>query len=166
MKKLVTATIAIAVFGAPLYAQDTVEEGTILVQPERATFVSNIERELDRQLYRTPYPGGIREAGVVKVQFVANAEGRAEQVRLFEDSGSVRMDHAALRAVQRLDNLGSSRSADDGGQDVLLTIVFANSEREAERLVERVADENAALVASGALDPQVLAITMVPATRS
>lgn len=166
MKKLVSAAIACAVLGTPLSAQDLVQQGTIVVQPDQGTFAANLGRELDRQLYRIPYPGGYRQSGVVKVRFVANGDGRAEQVRLFDDSGSHSMDRAALRAVRRLDNLGSTQWSDEGGQDVLLSIVFATNSRDAERLAERVADDNAALIASGALDPQVLAVTVVPAALS
>ncbi len=121
--------------------------------------------ELEQQLNRVNYPSGIRRSGVVKVRFMANGTGRPEQVTLFEDSGSHAMDLAALRAVNRLHGLGSPRHATEGGQAVLLNIVFATSEREAERLAGRVAEETAAMIASGELDPQMLAVTMVP-TRS
>ncbi len=166
MKKLVSAAIACAVLGTPLSAQNLEPHGTIVVQPDQGRFVTNLGRELDRQLYRIPYPLGYRQSGVVKVRFLANGDGRAEQVSLFENSGSHSMDGAALRAVRSLDNLGSTEWSDEGGQDVLLSIVFATSNRDARRLAERVANENAALIASGALDPQVLAVTMVPAARS
>ncbi len=166
MKKLVSVAIACAVLGTPLSAQDIDRHGTIVVQPDQGRFVANLGRELDRQLYRIPYPAGFRQSGVVKVRFVANGAGRAERVDLFERSGSHSMDRAALRAVRRLDNLGSTEWSDEGGQDVLLSIIFATNNRDAERLAERVADENAALIASGNLDPRMLAVTMVPAARS
>ena len=76
------------------------------------------------------------------------------------------MDRAALRAVHRLNGLGSTARTQAGGQDVLVSIVFATSEREAARLTERTAAENAALIASGKLKPHVLALTMTPSARS
>ena len=166
MRKLVSTAIACAFFAVPLSAQDLGSNQTIIVQTEPSNFVSTLSHELDRQLYRVPFPGGRIQNGVVRVRFVANGHGRAEHVTLFEESGSRTMDRAALRAVQRLDRLGSTPRSRNGGQDVLLSIVFATSEREAERLAERASAENAALIASGRLQPQVLAVTMVPARRS
>ncbi|WP_338242838.1 energy transducer TonB [Aurantiacibacter hainanensis] len=165
MKKLVSIAIVSAVLAAPLAAQDPGRGQPIIVQTDPSTFVSSLSHELDRQLRRVSYPGGFQQSGVVKVRFVANGHGRAEQVTLFEESGSHSMDRAALRAVHRLDRLGSNARTQMGGQDVLLSIVFATSEREAERLARRTSEENAALIASGKLEPQVLAVTMVPSAR-
>ena len=166
MNKLIFAAIGLAVLGAPLSAQEYSEDGgTIVVQPERWTFVSNLQHELSRELDRIPYPASYRDSGVVKVLFVAGEEGRAEQVRIFEDSGSGAMDRSAMRAVRRIDNLGPATPT-GGERQVLLSIVFATSEREAERLVDRVAAENAALIASGDLDPTVLAVTLSPSVPS
>lgn len=167
MKKLIFAAVALAVVGSPLAAQDRDQgSGTILVQPERSTFVSNLGQELSRELDRIPYPDGNRHSGVVKVRFVANHRGGVDQVSLFDESGSRAMDRAAMRAVNRLDHLGSLPSAYGDQQAVLLSIIFATSEREAERLAERVDRENAALIASGDLGPEMLAVTMVPSGRS
>lgn len=162
MKKLVFTAIACAVLAAPLSAQDQGRGQPIIVQTDPSTFVANLSSQLDRQLRRVSYPSGHPHSGVVRVRFVANGEGRAEHITLFEESGSHRMDRAALRAVSRLDRLGSIARS----QDVLLSIVFATSEREAERLAERTAAENAALIASGKLKPQVLAVTVRPSARS
>lgn len=166
MSKVILAAIGVAVLGAPLYAQDaSVEERTILVQPERSSFASNLQHELTRELNRIPYPTSYRQSGVVKVRFIANGEGRAEQISLYEDSGSNRMNNTAMRVVERINNLGPA-TAYGGDQAVLLNIVFATSEREAERLVDRVRAENAALIASGELSPEVLAVTMTSSVPS
>ena len=163
MKKLVSIAIAAAMLGTPLYAQDYAQDRNIIVEPSEDAFVTTLGHRLERELDRVSYPSGVRQSGVVKVRFVANGSGEAEQVSLFQNSGNRRMDLAALRAVDRLHGLGSPRHATDDGQAVLLNIIFATSEREAERLAERVAEETATMIASGELDPQMLAITMVPA---
>ncbi|MWV27179.1 TonB family protein [Aurantiacibacter rhizosphaerae] len=163
MNKFVSIAIATAVLGAPLSAQDSLQDGTILVQPERDGFVSTLGVELDKQLNRVSYPSGRQRAGVVKVRFVANGSGRAEQVTIFQESGSHTMDLAAIRAVNRIGKLPTPRYIDAGGQPVLLSIIFATNSRDARRMEERVAQENAALIASGELDPQMLAVTVVPA---
>ncbi len=165
MNKLVSIAIAAAVLGAPLSAQDPLSDGNILVQPDRDGFVSTLAVELDKQLNRVSYPHGIQQSGVVRVHFIANGSGRAEQVTIFGESGSHAMDLAAVRAVNRIDKLPAPRYASASGQSVLLSIVFATNHRDARRLSDRVAEENAALIASGELDPQMLAVTMVP-TRS
>ena len=166
MKKLVSIAIACAFFALPVSAQDVSSGRTIIVQTESSDFAANLGREMERQLYRVSYPGGHKQSGVVRVRFLANGDGLAENISLFDGSGSNSMDRAALRAVHHLNRLGSTTRSRNGGQDVLLSIVFATSEREAERLAERVNVENAALIASGRLNPQVLAVTTVPATRS
>ncbi|WP_340587876.1 energy transducer TonB [Erythrobacter alti] len=152
---------------APLSAQDGYqEEGDILVQPTGTGYAATLGQELDRQLNRIPYGNGINRSGVVRVRFVANANGRPEQINLLGDSGNVRMDHAAMVAVRRLDNLGSPPSAHAGGQTVLVSIIFATDRSAALQLAERVTDENAEMTASGELDPNILAFTTVTGTRS
>jgi len=166
MKKLVSAAIACAVMAVPVYGQEVREDGAIVVQPERSNFVTSLNREIDRELYRVRYPTGRQQSGIVKIHFMANGHGRAEQVSLYEESGSHSMDRAALRAIHRLRNIEPASWSDEGGQAVLLNVVFATSQREADRLVERATREHAELIASGELDPEILALTVVPAGRS
>lgn len=166
MKKFISTALACVILAAPLSAQEAGHGQPIIVQTDATGFTANLSRELDRQLNRVSYPGGTPQSGVVKVRFISNGEGRPEQITLFEESGSNRMDHAALRAVSRLEHLGSTARSYQGGQNVLLSIVFATSRREAERLAARTSAENAALIASGQLDPEMLAVTMVPGRRS
>lgn len=153
MKSIVFFAIATAVLGTPVYAQDLTQDRSIVVEPSDNALVYTLERGLERELDRVSYPAGVRQSGVVKVRFVANGTGRPEQVTLFENSGSRMMDLAALRAVNRLNDLGTPRHSAEGGQAVLLNIIFASSEREAERLAGRVAKETAAMIAAGELDP-------------
>ncbi|GAA5059444.1 hypothetical protein GCM10023208_26780 [Erythrobacter westpacificensis] len=165
MKNLVFAAIGLALIGTPVTAKQHLQGDTIVVQPERLNLISTLEREISRELYRIPFPADTRDnraSGVVKVYFVANGDGRAEQVSLFEGSGRRQMDRAAIYAVSRLDNL----AAQGGDQPVLLSIVFAPNQRVADRLGTRAAEENMELIASGRLASRTLAVMVAPSAPS
>lgn len=159
------SALAAGAAAVPLQAQDASEdEQNIVVQPSMARFADTVGQHLDRQLARGNYPAN--SSGIVRINFVANGAGTAENVTLFEGSGDARIDHAAMRAVDRLANLATSPLAEDGRQEVLATIVYAQSTSEAEWLMRRAARENDAIMAAGRVAPHVLAITVLPGSRS
>lgn len=166
MKNLVRTSLAFAlttaVMTVPVQAQDASQD--IIVQPTAVTYAQAVGQRLDRQLDRGNYPG--RVSGIVRVSFTATANGQTENVRLFERSGDARVDHAARIAVERLNGLGRAPLSERGDQDVMATIVFARNEREAGLLIEQAQRENEAIWAAGRVEPTVLAITVIPASRS
>ncbi|MEL1250728.1 energy transducer TonB family protein [Aurantiacibacter gilvus] len=168
MKNLMKVTLALAIMGtatgAPLHAQDRDPGGSRIVVQSQTAFAERVGHELNNQLFRIRYPGD--HAGVVRVYFTANGHGTAEDIRVIESSGMSWVDRAALRAVGNMDRLGQAPGGPSSGQPVLATIVFARSESELRRLSRDLDEGLDAILASGELDPRVLALTLAAPARS
>ena len=169
MYTLRNATIALASAGftlsAPLAAQDRdQDEETILVQPisEEVRYAEEVGRQLDRNLARHSF--GIRryDVGIVRVQFVANGAGVAENLTLIGDSGSSRLDRAALRAIGWLNDISPDHVTSSDSQVIQANIIFANSERQERSMFRQLAREESARMALARErgDPPVLALTL------
>jgi len=176
MKTLRNATIALASAGialsAPLAAQDHSqhEDNTIFVQPTsaEAEYVTQVGRQLDRNLARFSFPLRTQVVGVVRVRFTANHEGEAENLTLIGESGSNQLDRAALWAIGRLNDITPDFEGSVEGREIQANIVFANSERQAERMIAQVMREEAIRMAEARErgEPQVLALTLGAAART
>lgn len=167
MNTFLKTTLALAVvgtaMGAPLHAQERDPGGSEIVVQSRTAYAHRLGQELDNELFRVRYPRG--HSGVVRVYFTTNGQGTAEDIRVIESSGARLVDRAALRAVENMDGLGQSPRGPNGHQPVLATIVFARGESEARRLTRGLDDSLDDLLASGELDPTVLAVTLTTATH-
>ena len=168
MTNLATRTFTASLLGvaviAPAHAQDrsnTTSE--IVVHQQARAFAENVAERLDYQLNRrTLRPGS--GSGVVQIFFVANAEGRSQDVTLIESCGEQKLDRAALRAVSGLH--GMALPPRDEGQAILATVVIADDEREAARLVRQFEARLETQLAARRADPNLLALTVMPAPRS
>lgn len=154
MKTLKFATIALVstgiAFSAPLAAQDRgQDEENILVQPtsEEERYAARVGRQLDRNLARYSFPLRTREVGIVKVQFVANGAGVAEDLTIVGESGSNRLDRAALWAIGRLSEISPGEDQHPEGRVLQANIVFADSERQAAAMFRQLGREEAARMA-------------------
>ncbi len=170
MNTLKIATIAFASAGialaAPLGAQERAQvEQDILVQPtsEDARYAAHVSYQLDNNLSRYSFPLRSDPNGIVRVKFIANGAGVAEDMTIVGESGSNQLDRAALWAIGRLDNIAPpamDQFAD--GRVIQANIVFAQSERQADRLFRQLEREEAARMALARErgDPPVLALTV------
>lgn len=168
MTSLITRVFAASLIGvtafAPLQARNPSSAATDIVVNEGTTaFVQGVAERLDFQLNRRTLPPG-SGSGVVQIFFVANAEGRSEDVALVESCGEQKLDRAALRAVSRLH--GMAPPDDERGQAILATVVIADDEREAARLVRQVEERAEGQLAVRRANPNLLALTVMPAPRS
>ncbi|WP_052768859.1 TonB family protein [Aurantiacibacter marinus] len=176
MKNLNIAKIALASAGialsAPLAAQDrSQDQDNILVQPtsEDARFATRLSRQLDTNLSRYSFPLRLDPTGIVRVRFIANGAGVAENMTIVGESGSNQLDRAALWAVRRLDNISPPHMAGfSEGRVIQANIVFAQSERQAARLFAQLEREETARMALARErgDAPVLALTLATATRA
>ncbi|WP_340588527.1 energy transducer TonB [Erythrobacter alti] len=172
MKTLRIATIALASAGialsAPLAAQD--QDSSILVQPSSETteYVARVAEQLDQNLARAHIPFRSHDNGVVRVRFTANGAGEAEDVEIVGRSRSRDLDRAALWAVNRLSDISPDFAGHSEGQLIQANIIFANTERQAERIARRVAREDAAQMALARQrgEPPVLALTISGSARA
>ena len=169
MKTLRIATIALASAGitlsAPLAAQDRYQDDeNILVQPtsEDAHYAQQVARQLDRNLARYSFPLRTQHVGVVQIQFVANGEGVAENLRVVGESGSNQLDRAALWAIGRLNGISPDHAAASDRRVIQANIVFADSERQARSMFRQLErDESARMaLARERGEPPVLALTL------
>ena len=176
MKTLRNATIALASAGialsAPLAAQDRSqdEDNTIFVQPtsEEAEYAAQVGQQLDRNLARYNIPFGARSTGVVRVRFTASENGEAENLRLVGNSRSTHLDRAALWAVRRLTDITPDFTGSADGREIQANIIFADTERQVERMTRRVMREEAARMAEARErgEPPVLALTIGSSARA
>lgn len=168
MTKQVTHTLTIAALSAllavPAMAQDyRAQESEIIVQPRAAAFAETVGEELNDALYDVPYPGNF--SGVVRIAFTASADGSAQHARVVESSGSSWVDRSAMRAINRLDDLGPSPRDDHAGQPVLATIVYATSRGDMRRMMRDLDTDTEQLFAAGAVSSDTIAITFLPGDR-
>ena len=173
MNKNIQLTFAFGLSGAllgaslsvPLQAQDAMQDGeNILVQPRASHFAASVAEQLNSEFFRGAYPSA--SSGIVRVRFFVNGNGAAENVTLFEGSGNRQIDHSAMRAVGQIEDLGSLPIAAGGRQEILATIIYAQTHSEAERLSRRAMRDNAVLMADARLNPQILAVLVGAGNRS
>ncbi|WP_340586289.1 hypothetical protein [Erythrobacter alti] len=175
MKTLRIATIALVSAGItlslPLAAQDQdPDEQSILVQPtsEEARYAAHVSQQLDDVLAR--YSFGIRrqDVGFVRVQFITNGAGVAEDLTLIGDSGSNRLDRAALWAISRLSDISPPHIANSDRQVIQANIVFAARGRQAERIFRQLERAESARIALARErgEPPVLALNLGAAVNA
>lgn len=168
MTSLITRTIAASLIGvtafASLQAQDRSSAASDIGVNERThAFAQGVAERLDYQLNRRtlrPDSG----SGVVQIFFVANAEGRSQDVTLVESCGEQKLDRAVLRAVSRLH--GMMPPVGEGGQAILATVVIADDEREAVQLARQFEDGAEGQLTARLAEPNLLDLTLMPAPRS
>jgi|GEM_PF-1652944 len=170
MKTLRIATLALAsagiALGAPLAAQDrSQDEGNaIFVQPtsEETTYAAQVARQLDRNLARYNFPLRTRSVGVVRVRFTTNEHGEAENLTLVGNSRNSQLDRAALWAIGRMHDISPDFDGSVADRPIQANIVFADTERQAERMARQLARDEAARMALARErgEPPVLALTV------
>lgn len=175
MKTREFAIIAFAATGmalsAPLAAQDvSQDEDNILVQPTsaEARYAARVSSQLDRNLSHYRFTSDTHPTGIVRVQFRANGAGVAEDMTLIGESGSRRLDRAAMWAIGRLTEISPDFAEHSDGRLVQANIVFANSEREGARLFRQLGREETARIALAQErgDAPVLALTLGGGARA
>ena len=157
--RAIGAAILLAV---PIGALASDEGSDIIVQPTFA--MDQWQEETTHDLNRALSKGGVRFRGepnsaIVQITFSLGEDGKADDVRLYNDDGNWFAKRIALRAVKRLDNLDEVPV--DNPQDVqfLANIIFANDERTQERLSRRLAESEAERMATAGKARTYLALS-------
>lgn len=174
MNNIIKATIALPfagiIFSVPLQVQDrSADMQDILVLPisEQAVIAACVAGALDEELQGKRFNSRMTRSGIVKVRFVTNGAGVADNISLYDGSGTNQLDRAALRAIRRMSDLAPSPFADGHGQLMQANIIFAGSGHEAERLARRLNREEATRIASRRSTEQaVLALTIAASPHS
>ena len=159
MNKLATLALSAAVT-ASLLATPLASQEIIVSPVSAARFVADVQSDLDRQLQRSQPAWDRAQTGVTSVRFTAGEDGRADNIVTYRRSGSSSLDRAARRAVSRLTSLAPLPMGASEGQLIQANIVYAKSERHADRLTRQLAREEAQRIASSPEERAVLALTI------
>jgi hypothetical protein len=163
MNKRTTLALAMAVTIAtpPLAAQNIVVSSS-----PYETFVTEVSRDLDMQVERIRPAPGWEPSGIAQVRFRTGSDGRAHVISTYRKSGDGRLDHEAIRAVERLTSLASVPEQVKPGRMVQVNIIVASTRSQFDRLSKRLARDEAERIASSPREKAVLALTMAPHPRS
>ncbi len=159
---------------APAGAQPRSPSHDIVVQATpRATALTNwsnrVQADLERQMEMPRYLGPTRpfiENGVAQVRFIPGDSGRADQIILARSSGSSRIDHAALHAVDRLTSLRPLPEGMQPDQKILAQLLFIGSpggdrdnDRRIRALKQEAAKDNAWFYGGQTASSEVIMLT-------
>lgn len=124
---------------------------TIIVEaPTRGQWADRLSRDLSRSMaYMPRWTSEVAPEGVVGVRFECSESGAPAKIALVRNSGDVRLDRMALRAVRRLKTMHPLPAAFGHDQRYMAMLVYANSEGEAARLTKRALTETAMLRRNG-----------------
>lgn len=159
MNKFSTLALSVAVT-ASLLATPLASQEIIVSPSSHAVFVNTVQADLDRQLQKTRFASPWGNTGATSVRFTAGMDGRPDDVRTYRKSGSPHVDRAARRAVSRLTSLSPLPRGAKNGQVIQANIIFAGSEKQAERLQRRMERQEADRIASSPAEREVLALTV------
>ena len=165
MNKAIILTLATAC--SALLLAEPLSSQSIVVTPEvsREAFVERVSQDLDKQLERAARLNEPHGNGIAIVRFTRDAEGGADDVRIYRASGKFGIDRIAMRAVNRLDSLDRVPAGTPRNQVYQANIIFARSKQELARLAGQLAAEEAARLAQGE-DAHVFAFGSVAAPPS
>ncbi|QFT76633.1 hypothetical protein [Erythrobacter sp. THAF29] len=133
----------------------------IIVSPSAA--MEQWQQDTTRDLNRALSTGGVRYRGepdnaIVQVAFSLSEDGKADDVRLYNDEGNWVAQRTALRAVKRLKDLGEVPVENPQGAQFLANIIFADNERAHERLEARLAQWERARIGSSGKERTFIAL--------
>lgn len=161
MKKIlaVTASAILAVTAVPGMAKQD-KNPPILVDANSASaqWASAASRDLDRQLQnmavpmRRDFPNAL-----VQIRFEVE-NGEPVNVRVHRQSGDRWLDRAAIRSVERMDNLGPIPVSYDGSRTVQANIITARDDRSFAVLNDELLTIEEARLASTGPDRTVIAL--------
>ena len=146
---------AIVLLAVPLGASASMaDDQDIVVRSDKALeeWKAEITSDLDKSLRHPSLNrrGMLPRESIVQVAFTLDAEGDADDVRIYSTDGNSAANHIAVRAVKRLRNLDEVPVTNPQETKFLANIIFANSERSFERLSERLqASERQRIAAEG-----------------
>lgn len=153
----IPAAIAASALAVPLASQE------IVVSPRsEQTFVTEVSKDLDKQLNYIRFDPRSGNSGLTKVRFRADSDGKATSIKTYKGSGNTEIDRVARKAVSRLTSLSPMPYGSGRQQVIQANIIVASSDRDLDRLSRRLAREEAARMAQGPEEQQVLALTLVP----
>ncbi|MCA0909946.1 energy transducer TonB [Qipengyuania gaetbuli] len=162
---LATAAAA-SMLAVPLSSKDADQD--IIVSPRSdQSFVEEVSSDLDTQLRRMRFDPRWEPAGIVKIRFRAGEDGTPVDITTYESSGSKRLDREVGKAVERLDSLTPLPSSAGDDPIIQANVIVAYSKGHMERLSRKLAESEAARLASA--DPAeraVLALSFAPRPSS
>lgn len=163
MNKLFSLTFATAlsaaVLAAPLMAQSIV----VTPNPTYDVFVERVTDDLERQINRSAGAAGLPDvSGITIVRFQRGEDGKPHKLSVTRKSGDRKLDRFAMRSVQRLSSLGAVPIGVEDDQIYQANIIFARSTKDGDRLSARLAQEEAARIASSPAERQVFAFGSAP----
>jgi len=147
MQRILSSGIVAVLLGAgitlPLASQEiTVTPGSRDAQ----AFVTEVSHALDRQLDRIYVSPRQSASGIAQIRFQIDAEGRPVNANLFRRSGDSVVDRVAMRAVQRLGDIGQLPAGYPDDQIVQANIILARSQSDLRQLQKRLHKIEAARV--------------------
>lgn len=149
MNKAIILTFATAC--SALLLAEPLSSQSIVVTPEvsQEAFVKKVSGDLNFQLGRAARWNEANTNGITIVRFTRDAQGEADNVRIYRKSGKYGLDRTAMRAVKRLESLDRVPIGTSEDQVYQANIVFASNERNMARLTDKLAGEEAARLARG-----------------
>ncbi|WP_435199413.1 energy transducer TonB family protein [Qipengyuania sp. 902] len=159
MNKLSIFAMSVAVT-ASLLATPLASQEIVVSPTSPSEFADNVQKDLDRHLRQIRVSPQSAPSGAASVRFTAGVDGRPENVTIYRKSGSSQVDRASRRAVSRLTSLSPLPRGSANGQVIQANIIFANNEKQAERLSRQLAREESRRLASSPAERSVLALTV------
>ncbi len=156
MTKLVSGAALAAALVLPLAAPVAAGEKSddLVVRPVDAMdeWQKETTRDLNRALAFAPGATKVRpDNGIVQMTFTLGANGKAENIKLYNSSANLMAERIARRAVRKLDNLDQVPVRDKSEVKFLANMIFADNEDIKERLMAKLEkSENARLARANA----------------
>lgn len=154
LKTLAFAPAALALAAlTPFAAAHAGESGDDIVVTstgEMQAWQADTTRSLDRALQNSPFertatPG----SGIVQVSFTIGADGRPDNVELYNSTANWSADRSAMYAVRRLGDISDVPVSNPQGAQFLANIIFAQNEAEHDKLAAKLERSEATRLASG-----------------
>ncbi len=134
---LLALAASAAVLAVPLAPLASAAPGIVVTGRPMDVFTRDVTRDLQTQIARTHLPYRFDRSGMVSVRFHATPTGGTRDLTIYRSSGTNVLDRTAQRAVLRLSSLAPLPSGIRENNVFQANIVFANSEREGDRLQRR-----------------------------
>ncbi|MEL6877845.1 MAG: hypothetical protein AAGL68_07080 [Pseudomonadota bacterium] len=136
------AALALAVAiptASPALAGD--DDQLVVVQPQAAMeeWQKDTTRDLNHALSFQPTSNRFRvDNGIVQVSFTLGADGRADNIKLYNSSSNMIGERLAKRAVRKLDTLADVPVKNKQNVKFLANMIFADNEDIKERLMAKL----------------------------
>ena len=145
----VLALAALTPFAAA-QAEEKHDDIVVTSPSAMADWQASTTRSLDRALQRSPLERTTTpDSGIVQVTFTLGADGRPQDVAIYDSSANWAAERSALYAVRRLGDIGDVPVTNPQGVQFLANIIFADSAIERDDLARTLAASETARLASG-----------------